>query len=188
MFQKFYPSVYVDSAYGIDYESLYADGYRGLIFDIDNTLVTHGAPADEKAVALFKHLKEIGFACCLISNNHEDRVKMFNDSVHVQYIYDAHKPSPEAYERAMERMETDRSSTVMIGDQLFTDIHGANRAGIPSILVKYIDWREEIQVFFKRWPEAIIKLCYRRYRGGHPTTARGEFFSRGDTKGKDRTR
>ncbi len=181
MFKQFYPDVYVDSSYGIDYESLYADGYRGLIFDIDNTLVTHGASADERAVALFDRLKDIGFSCCLISNNDEERVDRFNRSVHVFAVCDAHKPSPEAYGRAMELMGTDRDSTVFIGDQFFTDIFGANRAGIPSILVKFIYRKEEIQIVLKRWLEAFVLIAYRRYRKKHQTSARGEFFRRGDT-------
>ncbi|MCD8364933.1 MAG: YqeG family HAD IIIA-type phosphatase [Clostridiales bacterium] len=180
MFQKFYPDIYVDSAYSIDYDGLFADGYRGLIFDIDNTLVTHGAPADERAKELFSHLKELGFSSCLLSNNKEPRVKMFNDEVHVHYIFDAHKPSVEGYERAMELMGTDRDSTVFIGDQIFTDIFGANRAGIPTIMVKYIYWKEEIQIFFKRRLETIVLLCYRRYRRNHRSTARGRFFQNGD--------
>lgn len=178
MFRKFYPDIYVDSAYQIDFDSLRNDGYRGLIFDIDNTLVTHGAPADERAKALFSHLKELGFQCCLLSNNQEPRVKMFNDDVHVNYIYNAHKPSAENYERAMEIMNTDKTNTVFIGDQIFTDIFGANRTGIPAIMVRYIDWREEIQIILKRRLEVIVLLCYRIYRKRHKTSARGEFFHR----------
>ena len=56
-----YPGEYIDSTYSIDFDKLYKEGYRGIIFDIDNTLVTHGSPADERAIALFKHLKELGF-------------------------------------------------------------------------------------------------------------------------------
>ncbi len=176
MFKNLYPDIYVDSAYSVDYEGLYADGYRGLIFDIDNTLVTHGAPADEQAIALFERLKNIGFKCCLISNNDESRVKMFNDDVHVTYTYKAHKPKPEGYLKAMELMDTDRNTTIFIGDQIFTDVWGANNAGIPSIMVKYIYWKEEIQIFFKRWLEFFVLIFYRRYRKRHPSTARGEFF------------
>ena len=55
MLQKFYPGDYVDSTYVIDFDKLYAEGYRGLIFDIDNTLVPHGARADERAKKLFAH-------------------------------------------------------------------------------------------------------------------------------------
>ena len=75
MMEKFYPDEYLDSTYEIDFDELYAQGYRGVIFDIDNTLVRHGAPADERACALFAHLKELGFACMLLSNNKEPRVK-----------------------------------------------------------------------------------------------------------------
>lgn len=59
----------MDSTYEIDFDALYREGYRGIIFDIDNTLVPHGAPADERAKKLFAHLKELGFSCCLLSNN-----------------------------------------------------------------------------------------------------------------------
>ena len=106
MFQKFYPDLYVSSTYEIDFDRLYRSGYRGLIFDIDNTLVTHGAPANDQAKQLFAHLHEIGFATCLISNNQEPRVKPFADAVHSLYIYDAHKPSTKNYEKAMEQMHT----------------------------------------------------------------------------------
>ena len=57
MFRCFFPDEYLDSAYVIDYDRLYREGYRGLIYDIDNTLVPHGAPADERAIALFPHLQ-----------------------------------------------------------------------------------------------------------------------------------
>ena len=59
MFNMFFPDRYVTSTYVIDFEKLYEKGYRGLIFDIDNTLVPHGAPADERAIALFERLKKI---------------------------------------------------------------------------------------------------------------------------------
>lgn len=162
MFQRFYPGEYLDSAYSIDFERLYRDGYRGIIFDIDNTLVPHGAPADERAKALFARLKTLGFRCCLLSNNKEPRVKMFNDDVGVLYIHDAHKPSVRNYRQAMERMQTDVSDTVFVGDQVFTDVYGANRAGIRTILVKPIHPKEEIQIVLKRYLEKIILFFYRK--------------------------
>ena len=75
MFERFFPDEYVVSTYVIPFERLYEEGYRGVIFDIDNTLVPHGAPADDRAKKLFRRLKEIGFSSCLISNNQEERVK-----------------------------------------------------------------------------------------------------------------
>ena len=152
----------MDSTYEIDFDALYREGYRGIIFDIDNTLVPHGAPADERAKKLFAHLKELGFSCCLLSNNKEPRVKMFNDGVQVQYIFKAGKPKCFGYEKAMERMGTDMSNTLFVGDQIFTDIYGAKRAGIRTILVKPIHPKEEIQIVLKRYLEAVVLFFYRR--------------------------
>ena len=150
MFDRFFPDEYVASTYVIPFEKLYEEGYRGVIFDIDNTLVPHGAPADERAEKLFRRLKKIGFSSCLISNNREARVKMFNRNIQTQYIYNAHKPSVKNYVRAMEIMGTDRKTTLFVGDQLFTDVWGARKAGIHSILVRPIHPKEEIQIVLKR--------------------------------------
>ncbi len=158
-----YPGVLMDSAYEIDYEGLYTKGIRGLIFDIDNTLVPHDAHADERAVELFERLKSAGLKAVLLSNNKEPRVASFKEEVrYCEYIYKAGKPLKKGYLRAMEIMGTDRDSTVFIGDQLFTDILGANSCGISTILVKPIDKREEIQIVLKRRLEAIVLFFYKR--------------------------
>lgn len=162
MFDMFFPDRYVASTYVIDFEALYSRGYRGLIFDIDNTLVPHGEPADERAIRLFERLKRIGFSCCLISNNQEPRVKMFNEKIRVDYVYNAHKPSTKNYRRAMEIMGTDTDTTVFVGDQLFTDVWGAKRSGIASILVKPIHPKEEIQIVLKRYLERVVLFFYKR--------------------------
>ncbi len=166
MFDMFFPDRYVASAYVIDYEKLYEQGFRGLIFDIDNTLVPHGAPADERAVKLFSRLKGIGYRCCLISNNQEPRVKMFNEKIRVDYVYNAHKPSTKNYKKAMEIMGTDTNSTLFVGDQLFTDVWGAKRAGISNILVKPIHPKEEIQIVFKRYLERVVLHFYLKRKKG----------------------
>ena len=160
MFEMFFPDEYVASTYVIPFEKLYEEGYRGIIFDIDNTLVPHGAPADKRAKKLFEKLKEIGFECCLLSNNQEPRVKMFNEEIQVHYIFDAHKPSVKNYQKAMEIMKTDLSTTIFVGDQLFTDVWGAKRTGIRNILVKPIHPREEIQIVLKRRLEAVVLHFY----------------------------
>lgn len=87
--ERFYPDEYLDSTYSIDFAELAKKGYRGVLFDIDNTLVPHGAPADQKAKALFAHLRELGMDYCLISNNQLPRVKPFADAIGGKYIEDA---------------------------------------------------------------------------------------------------
>lgn len=160
--ERFYPDEYVASTYKIPFEKLYEEGYRGVIFDIDNTLVPHGAPADERAKKLFARLKEIGFESCLISNNQEPRVKMFNEEIQTRYIFNAHKPSTKNYIRAMEEMGTEKDNTLFVGDQLFTDVWGAKRAGIHNILVKPMHPKEEIQIVLKRYLEKIVLHFYRK--------------------------
>lgn len=164
LFGKFYPDEYLDSTYVIDFDALYRAGYRGVIFDIDNTLVPHGAPADERAKKLFAHLKELGFSCCLLSNNQRPRVEMFNEEIGAHFIENAHKPLTKNYLRAMELMRTDKKNTLFVGDQLFTDVYGARRTGLYSILVKPIHPKEEIQIVLKRYLEKIVLYFYRRDR------------------------
>lgn len=162
MFNKFFPDEYMASTYVISFEKLYKEGYRGVIFDIDNTLVPHGAPADERAKKLFARLEKIGFQSCLLSNNQEPRVKMFNRDIQTNYIYNAHKPSTKNYVKAMEKMGTDKENTLFVGDQLFTDVWGAKRAGIRNILVKPIHPKEEIQIVLKRYLERIVLFFYKK--------------------------
>lgn len=164
MFRCFFPDEYLDSTYEIDFERLYREGYRGLLFDIDNTLVPHGAPADKRAKALFTHLKELGFKSCFVSNNQIGRVASFHEAVGEHFIENAHKPSVKGYQKAMELIGTDTGNTIFIGDQLFTDIYGAKRAGIRNILVKPINPKEEIQIVLKRYLEKIVLFFYEKER------------------------
>ena len=92
---------------------------------------------------------------------------MFNDAVHVKYIYKAGKPKPSGYRRAMKELGTDTSNTIFVGDQIFTDVCGANLAGIRTILVKPIHPKEEIQIVLKRYLEAVVLFFYKRHRKKH---------------------
>lgn len=159
-----FPDMQIRSTYAIDFKKFYEEGYRGLIFDIDNTLVPHGFPADKRAIALFQKLGEIGFQWVFLSNNKEMRVKTFQEKVGGKYIFKAGKPKPENYRKAMKWMGTDTSSTLFVGDQIFTDVMGANLAGIRTILVEPIDPKEEIQIILKRYPEKLVLFFYRLFQ------------------------
>ena len=162
MLEQFYPDEYLDSTYDIDFKKFYEKGYRGIIFDIDNTLVPHGAPADRRAEELFQRLKELGYSCCLLSNNQRPRVERFNEKIQVHFIENAHKPSRKNYRKACGLMGTGTDNTLFVGDQLFTDVWGAKRSGIYSILVKPIHPKEEIQIVLKRYLERIVLYFYRK--------------------------
>ena len=159
---KLYPWAEAASAYQIDYQKEYDNGVRGILFDVDNTLVPHGAPATEQAKKLFEELHQIGLKTCIISNNKEARVSPFAKAVGSDYIYKAGKPSAHGYEQGMKRIQTTPDTTIFIGDQIFTDIYGANRAGIRTYLVKPIHPKEEIQIVLKRYLERIVLFFYHK--------------------------
>jgi HAD superfamily phosphatase (TIGR01668 family) len=160
-FERFYPTEYYESAYIIDYEDLYKKGYRGIIYDLDNTLVPHGAPADEKALKLMEDLRKIGYSIFFLSNNKEGRVKSFNENIGAKYLYKAAKPKPAGYLKAAQMMGLKPSEVLVVGDQLFTDIWGANMAGMRTCLVVPIDRStDEIQIVIKRKLEKVILNSY----------------------------
>ncbi len=162
LLSTFYPNEIQDSTYVIPFEAWKEKGYKGVIFDIDNTLVPHGVAADERSLMLFQRLKELGFSTMLLSNNKEPRVKSFAGQVGSDYIYKAGKPGKKNYKKAMEKMGTNQETTLFVGDQLFTDVWGAKRVGIYSILVKPIHPKEEIQIVLKRYLEKIVLFFYYR--------------------------
>lgn len=164
MLESFYPDEYLKSIDVIDFEKYYKQGIRGIISDIDNTLVPHGFPADEHIIKVFEKIHSLGMDTCLISNNQEHRVKPFAEAVQSKYIYDAHKPSRKNYLKAMEMMGTDKASTLFLGDQIFTDVWGANRVGIHSIMLEKINPKEEIQIVLKRIPEKFILWRWKKKR------------------------
>lgn len=160
MLQQFYPKEEYDSVYEIDFKQYYNRGYRGVLFDVDNTLVEHDQPATERAIQLFRVLHETGFRTCLISNNKDYRVRPFAEAVGTDFVHKAGKPSPRGYQEGMKRMDTVPENTLFVGDQLFTDIWGANKAHIHSVLVRQIAKHEEIQIVLKRKLERIVLAFY----------------------------
>lgn len=153
---KLFPTAYVESTYNIDYEAMYQAGYRGIIFDIDNTLVPHNAPQDDRSLALFERLNAIGFKCAVVSNNDEQRVSEFAKPANLYYVYKAAKPAGKGYKAAAINMDLKPETTFCVGDQIFTDVWGANRAGLFNFLVKPLDKDIEIQIILKRILEKII--------------------------------
>lgn len=151
--RQLYPDKMTASVYKLDWEEL-SKRYRGVIFDIDNTLVPHGAPADEETIGLFARIHGLGMKTMLVSNNGEARVKPFAEQVDTEYVYKAGKPKKPGYLRAMKGMGTTPKDTLFIGDQIFTDVWGANRAGMDTILTEPVDAStDEIQIVIKRWFE-----------------------------------
>jgi len=160
MLEAFYPYEYVESVFSIDYNKLYNKGYKGIIFDIDNTLVHHGEDSTNEIDKLFQTIHGIGLKTLLLSDNSEERVKRFLKNIDSLYICDAKKPNVTGYLRAIEMLNIKKEEAVFIGDQIFRDIYGANRCGIDNILVKYMRYENEIKIGIRRNIEKIILRLY----------------------------
>ena len=107
-------------------------GSRGSFTIIDNTLVPHGAPADERAIRLFEHLRGLGLKTCLLSNNKEPRVKSFAEQVKCPYIYKGGKPGAKGYKKAMETMGTDVKKYAVCRRSAFYRYLGRQPSGDPD--------------------------------------------------------
>lgn len=161
MLKRFFPSEYVDSIREIDYKKLYNEGYRGIMFDVDNTLVPYDMEHPNKEIIdLFEKLKKIGFGVALVSNNNKIRITKFNEKLEVFAIYKALKPMTRNLKRAMQALNTNKKNTVLVGDQIFTDIYGGNRLKLKTILVVPISEKEEWITKIKRNTEKKILNAY----------------------------
>lgn len=161
MLKKYYPYEYVEDVFCIDYKKLLDKGFKGVIFDLDNTLVPHGKESTEEVDNLFKQIQNIGLKTFILSDNGKKRIDKFLENIdNCSYIDNAGKPNPENYYKAVKEMNLEKNEVVYIGDQIFTDILGANNAGIANILVKFIGYKTEKKIGIKRRIEKIILKLY----------------------------
>jgi HAD superfamily phosphatase (TIGR01668 family) len=136
LLNKFLPNEHVKSIFEIHPEELKKRGIKGVITDLDNTLVGWDRPdATPKLIEWFKFMRDHGIFITVVSNNKEERVRRFSDPVELPFIYKARKPMTKAFKRAMRDMQLKRDEIVIIGDQIFTDVLGGNRLGVHTILV-----------------------------------------------------
>ena len=170
MIRLFYPGDFAESVFEIDFAALYDRGVRGLIFDVDNTLVPHGADSTPEVDALFARLNAMGFRCLMLSNNGPDRLRRFLKNIDADFIDNSGKPRRKAGKAALRRLGLGKKETVLIGDQVFTDILCANFSGIPSILVRYIGYDPDADPGKRRRLEARI---LRRWQRTRPPEATG---------------
>jgi len=161
MLEKFFPVLIADSINHIDIDDLKSKNVKGLILDIDNTLVpNHVAEADENAVRWIEKVKSSGFKVCIVSNATKQRVVKFNEKLKVFAIHRAMKPGSKAFLKAKRLMDLKENEIAVIGDQIFTDVYGGNKVGMVTILVKPIDRHEALFVKLKRFPEKFVLKKY----------------------------
>jgi HAD superfamily phosphatase (TIGR01668 family) len=144
MFKRLLPDQIVNTVFDIDLTELKTRGVRGIITDLDNTLVSARTElATPKLVGWLDLVKEQGFKVVILSNNNKTRVAKFAEPLGISFIPAARKPIGAAFHRALKLMELQPEQTVVVGDQMLTDVMGGRRAGLHTILVTPIAPREE---------------------------------------------
>lgn len=162
MSNMLYPSLIVDSIRDVTIEILAKNGITGLILDIDNTLVAnHVAEADENAIEWVESIRAAGYKVCIVSNAAKKRVIKFNDKLQLYAFHRAMKPMTAAFKKASRIMGLKNENVAVVGDQIFTDVYGGNRAGMFTILVKPIDQKEGKFVQIKRIFEKRVLKQYK---------------------------
>lgn len=155
-----FPKAYAPDVFSIDYEKLYSLGYRGILFDVDNTLVPHNADANEQVEELFCKIQALGLRTILVSNNDTPRLQRFLKNISCDFIPDAGKPRVLAYEKALHKLGIPASQAVFVGDQMFIDIYGANRAGVDSIMVHYFASGKKEKLGIRRRVENVLLFFF----------------------------
>ncbi|HEX3028762.1 MAG TPA: YqeG family HAD IIIA-type phosphatase [Clostridia bacterium] len=163
MVEIFYPEITVDRVQNINLEQLIGMKVKGLILDIDNTLVPPSMKdADENAVKWIEKVRKAGLKTCIVSNASKKRVIKFNERLKIYAIHRASKPGTKAFMKATRLMGIEPGEAVVIGDQIFTDVYGGNKAGMHTILVKPIVNKEYFFIRAKRVMERYILKKYEK--------------------------
>lgn len=162
MIEKFFPDLMVERVHDVHIDLLIEKDIRGLILDIDNTLVASSVKdADKGIIDWIIKTKNAGMKVCIVSNASKKRVTRFNKKLKLFAVHRAYKPANKAFIEAADNMGTRVEQTAVIGDQIFTDIYGGNRLKMFTVLVKPIHKSEIFLVRMKRFIENIVLRIYR---------------------------
>lgn len=163
MLKRFLPNQHVQNVFEITPAILKEKGIKGIITDLDNTLVAWDvADATPEIIQWFKQMEDNGIRVTIISNNNEKRVKLFSEPLKTPFVYSARKPLTKAFKKASKQMELSKDEIVVIGDQLMTDVLGGNSAGFYTILVVPIVQTDGFWTKFNRRVERRILSWMRR--------------------------
>lgn len=159
-----YPKLYLTNVKEITIELLKTHKIKGLILDVDNTLIDFDKKLLEGAKDWCNELKKQGIKMCILSNTNKiEKVKRVADTLELQYIYFAHKPSKKGFNKARDLLKLQSGDIAVVGDQIYTDVLGGNRAKMFTILTEPLDTRDIWITRLKRPFEiAVIKRYLRK--------------------------
>lgn len=170
--EKFIPDMYQKNIYDIDYQKLKKKGIRCILFDLDNTLCPVKEDVPSKRLKELIHYLERDFKVIIISNSNQKRLIPFKEGLNIDVAASARKPLKKKYLKIMKMYHFEEHEMVAIGDQLLTDIYGANRMGITSILINPIGEYEKFGTKINRFME---KFIYRKLKR-RGILVKGEYY------------
>lgn len=158
MLRFLFPDMYVPSIYDIDLEYLRRLGIRGIIFDLDNTIVQRGQMSwPPELLEWMDGLKKQGFEISIVSNNRRRMAEEVAKAHGIPAVFRAVKPRRKPFLRAIKLMGVGRRETAVVGDQIFTDVVGGNRLGLFTILINPLPGKEFIgTTLFSRQLEKLL--------------------------------
>ena len=159
----FVPEYYFKKFNEASAEFLLSIGVKGIVLDVDNTLEPYENPLPgEHVVAWLDSLKEKGISAAIVSNNGGERINLFNSALGLPVYYKAKKPFKCNVLKAMVDMGTNKENTILMGDQIFTDVWAAHNTGIRAILVPPINDKRDTLTKFKRLLERPVMKKYHK--------------------------
>ena len=166
MLKHFIPEYIFDTFDLATPEMLKSLGIKGVILDVDNTLEPYENPSPgEHVIAWLSALSEIGIRAAIVSNNNNERISLFNKSLGLPAYAKAGKPFTKNIKKAMFDIGSTKENTVLIGDQVFTDVWAAHNAGIRAILVKPIkDKRDPLTRFKRLLEKPVIRAYHKKHK------------------------
>lgn len=163
--RRFCPDWHVPSVRHIDPESLKKDGYEAILLDLDNTLIPwKGMHIPDETHKWIESVKNAGLKMCLVSNTRNvKRLKLLSEKLDIPHVRGRYKPAKSGFEKALKLIGATPEKTVMIGDQIFTDVWGGNRMGMKTIWVRPMHHREFIGTKFSRMAEKVITRFFPKH-------------------------
>ena len=149
--KKFVPSYLAKSIYDVDFDFFKKQDIRYLFLDLDNTLDgPHTEVPSLKTIELINKMKKSGFVPIILSNNKKSRVSKYAQPLNVEFIYRAYKPFTKVIKKYINNKKININSSIIIGDQIMTDILCANSAHIKSLLTERLTEKDQIITFINR--------------------------------------
>lgn len=150
------PNIYCKSIYTINYKKLKKNGIKCLLFDLENTIVPYKAIEPDVRIKELFSVLEHDFKIIIISNASKNKVRPFKEILNVDAAYRSWKPYKNKYKQILTRYKYQENEVACIGDQILTDVLGANKMGLTSILVNKMSRYETLPTRINRALETII--------------------------------